>query len=153
MTLRRYTPSDCAQLINLFCTTVHRVNAKDYSRLQLDAWATGKENLAEWNVSLSAHVSVVAEIENLIVGFGDMDESGYLDRLYVHHGFQRQGIATAICNYLEEFVNADCFITHASITAKPFFLHRGYHVIKKQEVHRRGIPLTNFVMVKTKGNL
>lgn len=34
------------------------------------------------------------------------------------------------------------------ITAKPFFLHRGYHVMKEQEVIRGGIALTNYVMEK-----
>ena len=38
--------------------------------------------------------------------------------------------------------------THASITARPFFLHRGYRVVKKQTVRRQGIPLTNYIMEK-----
>ena len=34
------------------------------------------------------------------------------------------------------------------ITAKLFFQHRGYHVVRKQEVIRHGVALTNFVMEK-----
>lgn len=83
-----------------------------------------------------------------IIGFGDMDESGYLDRLYVHKDFQGQGVASAICDELERFA-AGIITTHASITAKPFFQHRGYRVVRKQEVIRRGVALTNFVMEKT----
>lgn len=43
--------------------------------------------------------------------------------------------------------------THASITAKPFFLHRGYHVMKEQEGLRGGIALTNYVMEKEDNEL
>ena len=83
-----------------------------------------------------------------IVGFGNMDESGYLDMLYVHSEHQREGIATAICDMLEEHCPADEFTTHASITAKPFFEQRGYRVTKKQQVECRGVMMTNFVMEK-----
>lgn len=81
-----------------------------------------------------------------IVGFGDMDETGYLDRLYVHKDYQGQGIASAICDELERFAAGKTFTTHASITAKLFFQHHGYHVVRKQEVIRHGVALTNFVM-------
>ena len=40
-------------------------------------------------------------------------------------------------------------ITHASITARPFFEKRGYRIVKEQTVERRGIRLTNYVMEKT----
>ena len=38
MQLREYQPSDCAQMAELFYQTVHSVNAKDYTKEQLDAW-------------------------------------------------------------------------------------------------------------------
>lgn len=39
--------------------------------------------------------------------------------------------------------------THASITARPFFEKQGYRVIREQQVERRDLLLTNFVMEKT----
>ena len=151
MTLRDYSKPDCAILAQLFYDTVHTVNAKDYTREQLDAWATGEVNLEAWNESFQAHHTVVAELDGKIVGFGDMDEIGYLDRLYVHKDYQRRGVATAICNALEQNSNAAEFTTHASITARPFFEKRGYTVVREQQVERRGVLLTNFVMGKERG--
>ena len=148
MTLRDYTKTDCAELAELFYDTVHTVNAKDYTQEQLDAWATGKVNLEAWNESFQAHHTVVAEMDGKIVGFGDMDETGYLDRLYVHKDYQRRGVATAICDALEQYSKASEFTTYASITARPFFEKRGYTVVREQQVERRGIWLTNFVMKK-----
>ena len=151
MILRKYVKTDFAELTELFYDTVHAVNAKDYTRKQLDAWATGKVNLEAWNKSFQAHHTVVAEMDGKIVGFGDMGETGYLDRLYVHKDHQRQGVATAICDELEQNTKAVVFSTHASITARPFFEKRGYTVIREQQVERRGVLLTNFVMHKNGG--
>jgi len=128
--IRRYLPSDLAQISQLFYDTVHRVNAIDYSKEQPDVWATGLLNLAAWNESFLAHYTLVAVASNnVIAGFGDITREGYLDRLYVHKDYQGQGIATALCNELENAIESDKFTTHASITAKPFFERRGYQVI------------------------
>lgn len=149
MNIREYRESDCRELAELFYNTVHIVNAKDYTEEQLNVWASGHMDLEKWNQSLKEHYSIVAVDNEIIVGFGDIDEAGYLDRLYVHADYQGKGIATAICSQLEQAIQGK-ITTYASITAKPFFAKRGYKVIKKQEVERQGIFLTNFVMEKEK---
>lgn len=147
MILRKYKPSDCPEMAELFYNTVHTVNAKDYTKEQLDAWASGTVDLDAWNRSFLEHDTVVAVEDDRIVGFGDMDSTGYLDRLYVHADAQKKGVAAAICDELERGVNGK-IVTHASITAKPFFEKRGYTAVKEQQVERQGILLTNFVMEK-----
>lgn len=147
MEIRTYQPADCKEMAELFYQTVHTVNAKDYTRPQLDAWATGQVDLEQWNRSFLAHLSLVAVEDGAIVGFGDMASDGYLDRLYVHADHQGRGIATALCDRLEQAVRGP-ITTHASITARPFFEKRGYAVIKEQTVERQGVALTNFVMIK-----
>ena len=42
MIIREYQPSDCGEMAELFYNTVHTVNARDYTKEQLDVWATGK---------------------------------------------------------------------------------------------------------------
>lgn len=148
MHLRQYKPSDCKILAELFYDTIHKVNRKDYSLQQVNAWADGNINLQNWNKSFLSHYTVVAEIDDIIVGFGDIDHTGYLDRLYVHSDYQRQGIASALCNELERAVNTSKFSTHASITARKFFEKRGYKLIKEQQVQRHNVFLTNYVMEK-----
>lgn len=147
MELRPYQPADCKELAKLFYDTVHSINAKDYTKAQLDVWATGNIDLNAWNTSFEEHATAVAWEGGCIVGFGDMDETGYLDRLYVHKDHQGKGIATAICDKLEAEVQRN-ITTHASITARLFFEKRGYIVVKEQQVERQGILLTNFVMEK-----
>ena len=147
MIIREYQPSDCKEITELFYHTVHTVNAKDYTEEQRNVWATGQVELEKWNQSLQEHYSIVAVENDVIVGFGDIDSTGYLDRLYVHADHQGKGIATAICNQLEQAVSGN-ITTHASITAKPFFEKRGYQVVRQQQVERKGVTLTNFVMEK-----
>lgn len=148
MYLRAYQPEDCATLAALFYDTVHTINAHHYTQEQLDVWATGTVDLTAWNRSFLEHYTIVAVEDDIIVGFGDINTSGYLDRLYVHKDCQRCGYATAICNALEQAVDALTITTHASITAKPFFEQRGYHVVKQQQICRQNVWLTNYVMEK-----
>lgn len=147
MFIRKYESTDCKELTELFYNTVHTVNAKDYTKEQLDAWASVQMDLEKWDQSFQEHFTVVAVENGIIVGFGDIDITGYLDRLYVHKNNQRKGIATAICDQLESKVQGK-IVTHASITAKPFFEKRGYKVLKEQQVVRKEILLKNYVMEK-----
>ncbi len=148
MEIREYEEKDCAVLAQLFYDTVHTVNLRDYTVEQADAWADGTADLDEWNQSLLSHRTLVAVKGGTIVGFGDMDWTGYLDRLYVHKDHQGQGVATAICDRLERESDADSFTTHSSITARPFFERRGYRALCAQTVSRNGVEMTNYVMVK-----
>ena len=151
MKLRKYKQTDCAEMAALFYDTVHSVNSKDYTEPQLYAWATGNIDISAWNASFSEHHTVIAEEEGVIVGFGDMDDNGYLDRLYVHKDYQNRGIASAIINELEKQAllrGVFRFSTHASITAKPFFEKHRYKTLSENIVIRNNIRLTNFIMEK-----
>ena len=147
--LRPYREGDCPALAALFTDTVHTVNAADYTPAQLDAWAPAAgPDLQDWDQRFKDHITLVAEVEGRLAGFADLDPAaGYLDRLYVGSRFQRQGVATALCNALEEAA-AGPVVTHASVTARPFFARRGYRVLRAQQVERRGVTLANYVMEK-----
>lgn len=45
MLIRNYQPSDCKEIAELFYNTVHTINAKDYTKEQLNVWATGQVDL------------------------------------------------------------------------------------------------------------
>lgn len=157
MEIRTYRQEDIKDIAELFYNAVHTVNAADYTEKQLDAWTDGNIDLSAWNRSFQEHMTLVAVMPSdkangtqQIVGFADMDSTGYLDRLYVHKDFQRHGIASELCDRLEQAANVENFTTHASITAKPFFEKRGYQVMCVQQVERKGVLLTNYVMKKVR---
>ena len=148
VTLRPYVPADAPALTALFHRTVHAVCGADYSPAELAAWSPAPPDAAAWNESFLRHRTLVAEVDGVLAGFADMAEDGYLDRLYVSADHQRMGVATALCDALEAESAAPVLITHASLTARGFFLRRGYQVVRAQQVERRGMLLTNFVMQK-----
>ena len=154
MEIRKFQLSDLSQIVLLFYETVHFVNKQDYSQEQLDAWAPKDEETLKvitWKDSLNHNVTYVAEIDGTIIGFADMTQKGYLDRLYIHKDFQRQGIASGLVNCLEsEAIRLGLIemYTDASITAKPFFENQGYRIIESQVVERREVTLVNFKMIK-----
>lgn len=147
MEIRPYNADDLVEIINLFRATIHLINIKDYTQEQVDAWAPDFIDKEKWNKTLSEHYTFVAVKDDAIIGFGDIDDSGYMDRLYVHHDYLRQGVATLICDKLESMIDSDrTIVTHASITARPFFEKRGYKVVKEQLVKRKGVFLKNYIM-------
>ena len=126
-------------------------------KMGLDQWQKGYPSREVWIQDIEDGCAYLAVEDGQIVGFGDMDDTGYLDRLYVHAKYQGRGIASAICDRLErkwlEQKSAGKpvskkIITHASITARPFFEKRGYRVVKEQQVTRQGVLLINYVMEK-----
>ena len=146
MIIRQYKNKDCDTVAKLFYETVHSVNAKDYTAEQLSAWANNADSLKSRCNDLLKQYTLIAEINGVIVGFGSIDKSGYLDLLFVHKNYQRQGIATALCNEMEKGFSV--INTFASITAKPFFESRGYVVVNEWEAERFGVKLKNFEMQK-----
>ena len=139
ITIRKYKPVDCAAMAKLFYDTVHTINAMDYTKEQLNVWAKESVDLEEWDISFLNHNILIAEINGEIVGFADMDNSGYLDRLYVHKNFQRRGIATALVDESERCEKETGilnFETYASITAMQFFEKRGYAVESENRIIR-----------------
>lgn len=151
--VRALKESDIKSCVELFQETVHTVNAIDYSPEQLDVWApkeiSHKDN--RWQTLLD-NIAFIAENDDQIIGFGDMTHGGYLDRLYVHKDYQRQGIASTIIAKLEEQAKENGIkeiTTEASITAKPYFAAMGYSVIREQHKDVQGIKLTNYIMKKT----
>ncbi len=155
MRLRNYRNEDCEKLIRLFYDTVHTINRQDYNEKQLAAWAPEQIDPKPWEKSLAEHATVVAEEGGFPVGFGDLAEGGYLDRLFVHKGFQGRGIASAIVSALEQKASeqgAEEIRTEASITAKPFFERMGYEIVQKQNKLCRGEYFINYIMKKTLKN-
>lgn len=151
MKLKLYNPNDLETIMELFYKSVHEVCANEYTLEQLDAWAPKDPDVLRWRNSLNKNHTITAVIDGKIVGFGDVGETGYLDRLYVDKAYLHQGVASMILNNLEKYARAKGMTfmnTASSITAKPFFEAKGYQVLQEQIVERRGVRIKRFLMEK-----
>ena len=85
MNIRSYHSDDCQAILSLFYETVHKINRRDYTREQIEAW-TNNHNIdpIAWNLSLTHHKTLVAEMDNTIVGFGDLN-GNFLDFMYMQN--------------------------------------------------------------------
>ncbi|MEH1804027.1 GNAT family N-acetyltransferase [Nostoc sp.] len=150
MIIRIYEIADTKEIMKLFYDTIHEVNIRDYTEEQVAAWAPANMDIEVWIKNLGSKFTYVAE-EDKIIGFGELEANGHIDRFYCHKDFQRKGVGKKILEQIElkaKSLGVEKLFTEASITAKPFFESQGFIVIKKQEVERRGQKLINFVMEK-----
>lgn len=141
--LRKYRAGDEVEMADVFRAAVDGCYAY-YDEKQIAAWRDGVS--CDVLKESSRNRCVVAEVDGKIVGFGNGEE-GYLDMLCVHPSFQRAGIGSAICDRLEGART----LTYASEAALPFFVGRGYKVICRRQVERRGVALHNYAAEKTVG--
>lgn len=151
MKVRTYEIGDTQEIIKLFYDTVHAVNIRDYTKEQVDAWAPADIDIEVWIRSLSSKFTYVLEEDGKIIGFGNLEDNGHIDRFFCHQDFQRQGIGTQLLANIESKareLGINKLFTEASITAKPFFASKNFIVVKEQEVERRGQKFINFAMEK-----
>ena len=151
MKVRRYEIGDTEQIIQLFYNTIHEVNIRDYTKAQVDAWTSVNMEVKVWTNSLKSKFTYVAEKDGKIIGFGELEANGHIDRFYCHKDFQGQGVGTNIFEKIEltaRDLKINKLFVEASITAKPFFEKKQFIVVRKQEVERGGQKLINFIMEK-----
>jgi putative acetyltransferase len=151
MQIRLFRPQDTDQIAQLFHQTVHEINRRDYSSNQCLAWSPEDIYFRDWANICSSRYTFVAEIETVIVGFGELEANGHIDCFYCHKDYQRCGVGSQIYRAIEEKameLGLQRLFTAASITAKPFFQHLGFATITEQQVTCRGETFTNYAMEK-----
>lgn len=152
MKLRIYEIADTEEIMKLFYDTIHEVNIRDYTEEQVAAWAPANMDIDLWIKGLGSKFTYVAEEQDKIIGFGQLESNGHIDCFYCHKDFQRKGIGKKILEQLElkaKTLGIEKLFTEASITAKPFFESQKFIVVEQQEVERRGQKFINFVMEKS----
>jgi putative acetyltransferase len=151
MKIRLFQQQDAEQIAQLFHETVRQVNIHDYSNNQVAAWAPDDIHFRNWAKICSERFTYVADDQGAIAGFGELELNGHIDCFYCHKNYQRMGVGSKIYSAIEakaQELGLNRLYTEASITAKPFFLHKGFSVIKEQQVERRGETFINYAMEK-----
>jgi putative acetyltransferase len=149
--IRPYQPGEELLLRELFYSTVHNVNQRDYSVEQREAWAPQRYDANVWAAHLAQSEPFVALHNEEIVGFADVQTDGYIDFFFCHQAYQGKGVGKALMKHLLKTgkrYGVKRFYADVSITAKPFFQHYGFEVVCQQQKEVRGVVLTNFLMEK-----
>jgi putative acetyltransferase len=149
--IRTYQAADAASVVDVFRASVRSTAARDYHPAQIRAWAPDVIDEEKFGRRCETKSTWVAEIEDRVAGFSDLEPDGHVDMLYVHPDFQRRGVARALLQHVEKAARAmdlRRLYTEASITARPAFESMGFRVIAPQTVTVRGESWANYRMEK-----
>ena len=152
--LRSFRPADLGAVVRLFTDTVHHINAADYPPAQLRVWAPERPDLELWQERLEGACVWVAEVAGEIVGFAALGARGRLGLLYAHRLWQGKGIGSALLAQVEAEARrrgAVLLFVRASVTARPFFEHKGFRMLGERWVRREGLALRSYEMAKPLG--
>ena len=151
MSLRAYDESDAEATLRVFLRAVRVTASKDYSPEQIAAWGSDDISLDVWAVKRLQTDTVVAVEGDEVLGFSDVDDSGYIDMMFVDPAVTRRGVASALLEHVTRVAREHGAVeltTYASLTARPFFEKHGFVVVEERRPVLRGVSLTNFSMRK-----
>jgi putative acetyltransferase len=151
MHLRRYRKSDISQIARLYYDTIHKVNCKDYSPLQIQAWAPKVYPTRFWAARFCRYTVYVVEDQKQIIGFAEFEKTGHIDCFYVHYAWQGKGVGSlmlAVIGQQARRLRLRRLFADVSLTAMPFFKHHGFVIKRHQKKIYRGQRFSQYVMVK-----
>lgn len=151
MTIRRYMTGEEAQIWRVYFRATHESNAADYHEDLLNRWAPPDMDMAAWACRLQEKNPFVALLDDEIVGFSELDATGFIDYFYVAPDRQRQGVGAALMNTLISKARAmgvPAITADVSLTAKNFFLAQGFEIVESRMNIIIGHPAPNFSMIR-----
>jgi putative acetyltransferase len=147
--LREFRPGDGPALRAVFESAIHGVAIRDYTPRQVDAWAPREHDAADWADHLQDLAPFVAERDGEIVGYADLQASGYIDHFFVSAAAGGQGVGGMLMRRLltraDERGLAE-LTSNVSLTAQPFFAHFGFEIVEHRIVDMEGVELRNAAM-------
>ncbi|WP_312336908.1 GNAT family N-acetyltransferase [Sphingobacterium sp.] len=149
--IRKGVLQELEEISVLFSETIDTICSDDYNSEQIAAWKSSSSDQQRWYRLIENQYFIIAILNGKIVGFASLDQGNYVDVMYVHRHFQRQGIAQRLYSTLENeakrqkstFITAD-----VSKTAKPFFEANGFKVTTEQIQVRNKVEIPNYNMQK-----
>ena len=151
MHVRKFQSGEERELWELFYNTVRTVNLGDYTQQQVEAWAPDDADIDKWRKRMQGIDPYVCVENDTIIGYTDVQPSGYIDHFYVHHQWQRRGVGTLLFETIEaQAIELEIkeMTSAVSITARPFFESRGFSVVTPQEVFIGEVGFRNYKMLK-----
>ena len=151
MRLRRYRKSDIPHIARLYYDTVHKVNCKDYSPSQIQAWAPRVYPTRFWAARFCRYTVYVVEDQKQIIGFAEFEKTGHIDCFYVHDAWQGKGVGSLMLTTIEQHarhLRLRRLFADVSLTAMPFFKHHGFVIKRHRKKFYRSQRFSQYVMVK-----
>ena len=151
MHVRKARVEEAQAIINLHADTVRRVNSKDYSPQQIDAWLGRRRVEVTEAMIRDGQYYVCVDDAGHLLGMGNI-KGNELIALYVSADHQGEGIGSAILRRIEEDALGDgiCRIkADSTVTAEGFYRRHGYVTVERKVLKiARGQTLQVVAMTK-----
>ena len=151
MRVREFEIEDAPALFRVFHSAIHLIASRDYSVEQINAWAPNQIDDDLWRQRMLGIRPFVACIANEIVGYADLQDSGYIDHFFVSGHHPRRGIGSMLMDRIHEVAKArglTQLTSDVSRTAEPFYRRYGFVVVERKEPVVRGVVVPNALMRK-----
>jgi putative acetyltransferase len=151
MVIRRFRSGEEPALFDVYHSAIHLVAKHDYNTVQINAWAPRDLDQDLWMRKIQSIKPFVAELGGKLVGYADVQSSGYIDHFFVSGYHPRQGIGTRLMAALHEEaarIGLAELTSDVSRTAQPFFEKFGFSIIEQRLPELRGVIIPNAFMRK-----
>ena len=148
-TIRLYRPEDRAAGEWVFYRAVREGAAAHYSKVQRAAWAPRSEPDLDKPDHLLDQWCYVAEEDGRITGYISMDQTGYLDEVFVIPEVMGNGTAASLYDAVmarAKEAGLTRFTAAAAYQSRQFLTRRGWQVDHMKTVTRGGIRFTEAQM-------
>lgn len=152
MLFRRIQIGEEPVLFDIFHSAIHLVASRDYTPEQINAWAPADLDPAIWIKKVRDINPFVVEINEKIVGYADVQSSGYIDHFFVSGHHQRHGVGSLLMSTIfneAAKLGVTELTSDVSLTAQPFFEKFGFNIIEQRLPKLRGVIVPNALMRKT----
>jgi len=137
LALRPFLPADAPLLREIFRDSIEELTSDDYTEAQQQAWASAADDVGEFRNKLSGQLTLVATLEDSLVGFTSLEGKDKIDMLYVHPAATGQGVGAMLIDALEKLAGARGtarLTVDASDSARGFFEKRGYTAQQRNSI-------------------
>ncbi|CAN1211548.1 tRNA uridine(34) hydroxylase [Tumidithrix helvetica PCC 7403] len=109
-------------------------------------------NCHDLAIENSSQFIYIAEAEGEIIGLGELETSGQIDRFYCHKDFQRCGVGIRLYRAIEAKaieLSIERLFTSVTGSARAFFKSRGFTIVKEWQDSSKGQKIANYLMEKS----
>ncbi|MCH1931575.1 GNAT family N-acetyltransferase [Shewanella sp. A25] len=149
------------EISDLYHICVQHIRHERYSELQLNAWSRSPRSAKHWDLRLKRSKAWVLLLtdeisqRNRCIGFINVEtvfqRRGYIDSLYIHPDWQRQGWGEQLYRQLELWAKVQGYqrlMTDASYLSKGLFIKMGFTQAQRSYQQKSDQVLVSFYMIK-----
>lgn len=154
--MRRYASGDAGAVADVFFRSVREAALADYSAEQVHAWAPERRD-PDWfdRRARDGRVFLVAvNLADEIVGYADLESNGHIDHMFCRPDVVGHGVASRLYDTLERHARSagiNRLFVEASESARRLFAHKGFALLRRQDLVVQGVDIHNYVMEKLIG--